>query len=29
MIPNGNKEDWYYFAILRGITPKHDGDFYC
>ena len=33
MIPNG--EGWYYLvikkisALLRGISSKHDGDFYC
>ena len=33
MIPNG--EGWYYFivkkvsALLRQITSKHHGDFYC
>ena len=33
MIPNG--EEWYYFlvkklsALLRRITSKHHGDFYC
>ena len=33
MIPNGEK--WYYLAVkklsvlLRGITSKHYGDFYC
>ena len=33
MIPNGEK--WHYLsvkklsALLRGITSKHDGDFYC
>ena len=33
MIPNG--EEWHYLAVkslsalLRRITSKHDGDFYC
>ena len=33
MIPNG--EGWHYLAVkklsalLRGITSKHHGDFYC
>ena len=33
MIPNG--KEWYYItvkklsALLRGITSKHHGDFYC
>ena len=33
MIPNGEK--WHYLAVkklstlLRGITSKHHGDFYC
>ena len=33
MIPNG--EGWHYLAVmqssglLRGMTSKHDGDFYC
>ena len=33
MIPNGEK--WHYLAVkklsalLRGIMPKHSGDFYC
>ena len=33
MIPNG--EEWYYLAVkklpalLRGITSKYYGDFYC
>ena len=33
MIPN--KEGWHYIAvkklpvILRRITPKHNGDYYC
>ena len=33
MITNGEK--WHYLAVkrlsalLRGITPKHDGEFYC
>ena len=33
MITNGEK--WHYLpvkrlsALLRGITPKHDGEFYC
>ena len=33
MITDGKK--WYYLAVkelsalLRGITSKHDGDFYC
>ena len=32
---NSNKEGWYYLpvkdlsALLRGITSKHDCDFYC
>ena len=35
MIPNEGKEDWHYLAVkkfsalLRGITSKYDGDFYC
>ena len=35
MIPNEEKEGWHYlavrklFALLRGISSKHDGDFYC
>ena len=35
MIPNEEKEDWHYLAVqkllvlLRGITSKHHGDFYC
>ena len=35
MIPNEEKEDWHYLAVkklsalLRGITSKSDGDFYC
>ena len=35
MIPNEEKEGWHYLAIkklstlLRGITSKHHGDFYC
>ena len=35
MIPNKEKEGWYYLAVkklstvLRGITSKHHGDFYC
>ena len=35
MILNGEKEGWHYLAVrklsalLRGITSKHDGDFYC
>ena len=34
-IPNGEKEGWHYLAVkklsalLRWITSKHDGDFYC
>ena len=35
MIPNEEKEVWHYLAVkklstlLRGITSKHHGDFYC
>ena len=35
MIPNLEKEDWHYltvkklFALLHGITSKHDFDFDC
>ena len=35
MIPNEEKEGWHYravkklFTLLRGITSKHHGDFYC
>ena len=35
MIANKEKEGWHYLAVnklstlLRGITSKHDGDFYC
>ena len=35
MIPNESKEGWHYLAIrklsalIKGITSKHDGDFYC
>ena len=35
MIPNEEKEGWYYLAVkrllalLRGIISKHKGDFYC
>ena len=35
MIPNEQKRGWHYLsvnklsALLRGITIKHDGDFYC
>ena len=35
MIPNEEKELWSYlvvkkfFALLQGITSKHNGDFYC
>ena len=35
MTSNGEKEGWQYLAVkklstlLRGITSKHDGDFYC
>ena len=35
MIPNGEKEGWYYlavkiiFALLHGITPKYRCDSYC
>ena len=35
MIPNEEKEGWHYLAVkklstlLRGITSKHHGDFYC
>ena len=35
MIPNVQNEGWQYLqvqkitALLRGITSKHDGDFYC
>ena len=35
MIPNEEKEGWHYFAVkksytlLRGVTSKHDGNFYC
>ena len=34
MFPNVEKEDWHYlavkklFALLRGITTEHDGDYY-
>ena len=34
MIPNGEKEGWHYLAVkklsalLKGITSKHDSDFY-
>ena len=33
--PKQKKEGWHYLAVkklsalLRGITSKHDGDFYC
>ena len=33
--PNKEKDGWYYLAVkrlsalLRGITSKHQGDFYC
>ena len=35
MIPNNEKEGWHCHAVkklsalLRGITSKHHGDFYC
>ena len=35
MIPNEEKEGWHYLAVkklsalLRGISLKHDGGFYC
>ena len=35
MIPNKEKEGWYYLAVkklsafLHGITSKHKYDFYC
>ena len=35
MIPNEEKEGWYYLivkklsALIREITSKHKGDFYC
>ena len=35
MIPNEEKEGWHYLevkklsALLRGITSKHYGNFYC
>ena len=35
MIPNAEKEGWHYLVVkklsilLRGITSKHHGDFYC
>ena len=35
MIPNEEREGWYYFAVkkfstlLRGIISKYHGDFYC
>ena len=35
MIPNEDKEGWHYLALkrlstlLREITSKHHGDFYC
>ena len=35
MIPNEEKEVWHYlavkklFTLLRGITSKHRGEFYC
>ena len=36
MIPSVEKENWHYLAVkklsallLRGITSKHDSDFYC
>ena len=35
MISNEEKEVWHYLAVkklsilLRGITSKHHGDFYC
>ena len=35
MIPNVEKESWHYLAVknlsalLRGITSKHNGYFYC
>ena len=34
MIPNEEKEGWYYLAVkklsalLHGITSKHDGEFF-
>ena len=35
MIPNEEKEGWYYLAVdklstlLRQVASKHHGDFYC
>ena len=35
MIPNEEKDGWHYLAVkilsafLRGLTSKHQGDFYC
>ena len=35
MIPNEKKKEWHYLVLktlstlLRGITSKHHGDFYC
>ena len=35
MIPSEEKEGWHYLVLkrsstlLRGITSKHHGDFYC
>ena len=29
MIPNDEKENQHYLALLKGITSKQDGDFYC
>ena len=35
MIPNEEKECWHYLVVkkvstlLRGITSKHHGNFYC
>ena len=35
MIPNEEKEGWHYLPVkklstlIRGITSKHHGDFYC
>ena len=28
MISNVEKENWFYFALLHGITSKYKGDFY-
>ena len=32
MVPNEEKDGWLYLAVstlLRGITSKYHGDFYC